>query len=309
MQIREIMPLTTPVALIIFNRPDLTEIVFAAIRQARPQQLLVIADGPRSPSEAEVCRQTRAIIDRVDWDCQVFTNFSETNLGCDPRVVSGLDWVFSLVESAIVLEDDCCPHPSFFTFCELLLDKYRDEERVMHIAGTNLVPDEALAASFKFSRLVPIWGWATWRRAWQQYDMEMSAWPEYKQTPDINYFRTQANNISKIFEANYTDITDNWDAQWAFSCIVKRGLTIIPKTNLIDNLGFRADATHTKGPSHLCLVPVKGIEVPLRAPDKMQPDRNFDVQSLEFINGKNTLRMKLQHRAKTIAKKILNYNS
>jgi hypothetical protein len=131
--------LKTPVALIIFKRPDTTERVFETIRQAKPPKLLVVADGPRTdqPGEAEKCAATRAIIDRVDWDCEVLKNYSDSNLGCGLRPATGISWVFEQVEEAIVLEDDCVPHPTFFRFCEELLEYYRHDERIMSISGIN----------------------------------------------------------------------------------------------------------------------------------------------------------------------------
>ena len=112
--------LNTPVAFLIFNRPHTTQRVFAEIAKARPPKLLVVADGPRNdrPGEAELCAQTRAIIDQVDWDCEVLTHYADKNMGCKKRIASGIDWVFTQVEEAIILEDDCLPEASFFQFCE-----------------------------------------------------------------------------------------------------------------------------------------------------------------------------------------------
>ena len=131
------MACSAPVALIVFNRPDLTAQVFAAIRNARPAKLFVIADGPRNRAEEEACRAARKAAQLVDWECEVKTNFSDTNLGCGRRPASGLDWVFRQTEEAIILEDDCLPAPSFFSFCESLLEHYRHDARVMHIGGCN----------------------------------------------------------------------------------------------------------------------------------------------------------------------------
>ena len=173
----------TPVAFIIFNRPDTTKRVFEAIRQAKPPKLFVIADGSRSDrlGEAEKCAATRAIIDGVDWECEILTNYSDVNLGCKIRVSSGLDWVFSEVEEAIILEDDCLPHPSFFAFCEELLEKYRNDSRIMQICGSNVLKDQVnIDDSYYFSKYGPIWGWASWRRAWQEYDVDMKLWAEVK---------------------------------------------------------------------------------------------------------------------------------
>ena len=133
--------LTTPVAFIIFNRPDTTRIVFEEIKKAKPEKLLIIADGPRNnkPGEKERCAETRAIVENIDWECEVLRNYSDKNMGCKNRVASGLNWVFENVEEAIILEDDCLPDQSFFRYCQELLEKYRDDKRIMLIAGDNML--------------------------------------------------------------------------------------------------------------------------------------------------------------------------
>ncbi|MBE9046125.1 glycosyltransferase family 2 protein [Pleurocapsales cyanobacterium LEGE 10410] len=241
----------TPVALLIFNRPDTTERVFAAIRQAQPSKLLVVADGARSdrPGEAEKCQATRAIIDCVDWKCEVLTNYSEVNLGCKVRVSSGLDWVFEQVESAIILEDDCLPHPSFFLFCDTLLDYYRDDERIMAISGNNFqLGRKRTDYSYYFSRYNHCWGWATWRRAWQHYDLEMKLWQEIRdgnwlesilETPQaVKYWH-------RVFQAARDRQVDTWDYQWTFACWLQNGLTVLPNVNLVTNIGFGSEASNT----------------------------------------------------------------
>lgn len=156
--------LKTPVAFLIFNRPDTTRRVFAEIAKARPPKLLVVADGPRAdhPDDVEKCAAVRAIIDGIDWDCKVLTNYSDINLGCKRRVSSGLDWVFDTVEEAIILEDDCLPHPAFFRFCEEMLNKYRDDKRIAMISGDNFqFGRKRTEYSYYFSRYPHIWGWAS----------------------------------------------------------------------------------------------------------------------------------------------------
>jgi hypothetical protein len=241
----------TPVALIIFNRPDHTERVFEVIRQAKPPKLLVIADGPRPdrPGELEKCAAARSIIDRVDWDCEVLTNFSDINLGCAIRPATGISWVFNHVEEAIILEDDCIPDPSFFRFCDDLLERYRYDERVMHISGNNFWSEKhQLEDSYTFSRYTLSWGWATWRRAWNHYDAEMKHWPEIKRRKilkDILHDQHTASSWTKIFQ-NIVDVDlDVWDYQWTLTCWLQNGLAIVPNINLVSNIGFDANATHT----------------------------------------------------------------
>jgi hypothetical protein len=258
------MVLSTPVAFIIFNRPKLTEIVFEAIAKAQPKQLLVIADGPRSSEEVDKCHQTRKIIERVDWDCEVLTNFSEQNLGCKKRVSSGLDWVFSTVEEAIILEDDCSPAPSFFSFCQTLLEKYRNDERIMTISGSNFQhsqynPDY----SYYFSKHINIWGWASWQRAWQYYDVELRNWAEYKKLDLLNsvcedFFEKQY-WIERL-DAVIDGAIDTWDYQWSYACLCQNGLSIVPNFNLVSNIGFGTDATHTFADNPRANLPTQDIQ-------------------------------------------------
>src|SRR5712691_1210425 len=178
--------LRTPVVLIVFNRPEITAQSFAAIRAARPTQLFIIADGPRPnvSGDEEKCAATRAVVEKVDWPCQILRKFAESNLGLRRNVSEGLDWVFRQTEEAIILEDDCLPDPTFFPFCDAMLERYRDDGRIGMISGTN--PSAHLAPpdgeSYFFSRYYYIWGWATWRRAWQLYDREMTAWPAMRRS-------------------------------------------------------------------------------------------------------------------------------
>lgn len=248
-----ITPLKTPVTFLIFNRPDLTEIVFKAIAQAKPQKLFVIADGPRFPEEVEKCEKTRAIIEKVDWDCEVITNYSEKNLGCGRREASGFDWVFSQVEEAIFLEDDTLPTPSFFNFCQIMLDRYRYDERVMHINGDNSVNQDRTSDSYYFSKYMHGWGWASWRRAWQHYDYYMKTWPEFKKAALLKYICENQNEQkywTGLFDQMHEDpqVLDTWDVQWMYTVWSQGGLVIAPNKNLISNLGFnRPDAVHTFG--------------------------------------------------------------
>ena len=259
------MAINTPVAFIIFNRPDVTERVFQVIRDAQPQKLLVISDGPRGdrPGEAERCAAARAVIDQVDWECEVLTNYSDTNLGCKRRVSSGIDWVFSQVEEAIILEDDCLPAPSFFQFCQTLLERYRYDDRVMAISGNNFQGGQSRTdCSYFFSKYNYIWGWASWRRAWQHYDVKMKTWPTFirsKCMEDICDGEEEKKFWADNFQNVYDGLTDTWDYQWTYACWCQGALSIVPNSNLVSNIGFGADATHTTGYSLLANLPVKDI--------------------------------------------------
>ena len=265
--------LTTPVAFLIFNRPDTTARVFEAIRQAKPPKLLVVADGPRAdkPDDIEKCKAARAIVEGVDWDCEVLKNYSDLNLGCGKRPATGITWVFEQVEETIILEDDCLPHPSFFRFCQDLLDYYRNDERITAISGDNFqFGRKRTGYSYYFSCYNHIWGWATWRRAWQYYDVKMKLWQEIR---DGNWLesilgKTQAVKYwTKIFQISYDAKIDSWGYPWTFACWIQNGLTILPNANLVSNIGFGKDATHTIGSkSRVANLPVKEMNFPLKHP-------------------------------------------
>ena len=277
--------LRTPVAFIIFNRPDTTEKVFAEIARARPPKLLVIADGPRATraGEAERCAATRAIIGRVDWPCKVVTNYSDVNLGCKNRVASGIDWVFEQVPEAIILEDDCLPHPTFFRFCEELLDRYRDDERISQIGGTNFqFGRNSAQASYYFSRYNHIWGWASWRRAWRNYDRNAAIWPKMRDERRLRTVVPKAGEQrfwSGVFEAVYRGRIDTWDFQWVLASWAQGMVSVIPEVNLVSNIGFGNNATHTHGASIYAAMAVSPVAFPLRHPQIVLPDFEADART------------------------------
>ncbi len=275
--------LDTPVVLIIFNRPEPTRQVVEVLRQVTPRTLLVIADGPRAdmPSDATLCAETRTVIGSVDWDCDVVKQYSDVNLGCGRRVSSGLDWVFDQHKSSIILEDDCVPDPSFFPFCAELLDRYQDDERIMQVCGHNPLRDGNHAGDSYFYSLVGSnWGWATWRRAWHYFDFTMQQWPEpYAQKAVRNYLADDDlyRRRAKINWATYTGKVDTWDFQWSFARMMQSGLSIMPFTNLVRNVGFGEDSTHyVNSESPLAHSGVQPMAFPLQHPIAVVPDRAFD---------------------------------
>ena len=278
--------LTTPVAFLIFNRPDTTARVFEAIRQAKPPKLLVVADGPRPdrPDDVEKCNAARAIIDGVDWDCEVLTNYSDVNLGCGKRVSTGITWVFKQFEEAIILEDDCLPHPDFFRFCEELLEKYRDDKRIMAIGGTNVIGEwKSSVQSYHFSYHGSIWGWASWRRAWCYFDLDMRLWANQEirnRVRDVIADNRQYQKRAIVFESVYRKEIDTWDYQWIFARLVQSGLTVIPCVNLVSNLGFaHEDATYTKSRNEF-LSNLERIDMifPIKTNEFIAIDRDYDKQ-------------------------------
>lgn len=276
--------LQTPVIMLVFNRPSLTEQVFARIAAARPPQLLVVADGPRSDREGEqaLCESVRRIATAVTWPCEVLTNFSEVNLGCRRRVVSGLNWAFSLVEEAIILEDDIIPEPSFFRFCAEMLARYRGDRRVAMVTGFNHSADRAQTShSYFFSEMTHIWGWATWRDAWAQYDERLSLWPSVRQEgllAEVFQERSAQRYWTMIFDRMHAGTGPNtWDYQWMFTNLCQRALAITPRHNLVRNIGFGADATHVTDAEGAPQVSVGGIDFPLQHPPTMIASRSLDA--------------------------------
>lgn len=279
------MTTTPPVVFIVFNRPDTTKRAFETIRTAKPSKLLVIADGPRAnrPKEAERCAAARSIIDSVDWDCEVQKNFSDSNMGCRLRVSSGITWAFELVEKAIILEDDCLPSASFFSYCADLLDRYENDERVMMVSGDNhLFGESNTSDSYYFSRYPHVWGWATWRRAWAKYDLNMTEWPEIRDRHLFHQYlprRSERYLWESIFQSVYDGHIDTWDYQWVYSIWANSGLSVAPARNLVQNIGFHADATHTKGDTIYSSLAADELDQPLTHPRNLLA--SYDRDELE----------------------------
>jgi hypothetical protein len=276
------------VALLFFRRPHTTAQVFARIRAAQPRVLLLAADGPRldRPDEVAACEETRRIVEAaIDWDCTVHRHYNTSNKGLFVAVAESLNWIFSTVEEAIVLEDDCVPDPTFFHFCDVLLDKYRDDARVMHISGNAFVPQDS-TASYSFSRYTLNWGWASWRRAWQHFDAKLSAWPSPAASTALKdvlpnvfervFWRWVLNSGRQRFLSGHGV---DWDAAWLFSCWLRGGLSIVSNVNLVSNIG------HGEGGSHgftaddfLMNRPTQPMSFPLTHPEKVVRNAALDAQ-------------------------------
>lgn len=286
--------LNTPVVLIIFNRPDTTREVFEAIAKARPKKLLVVSDGARDsrPGEAELVAECRQIALAVDWECEVLTNFSETNLGCKTRVATGLDWVFSQVEEAIILEDDCLPSESFFVFASQMLEKYRGVENVGSISGSNMpgykYPEES---SYLFSKFPMIWGWATWARVWNKYEVDVPSWPTTKRSGLLrSVLRTPKGRgfWIRALDGVHKKKIDTWDYQLSLTHWINGYLSVIPSKNMISNIGFGAAATHTVNPNSMYSnSPRSEMVFPLTHPSAVKADSVHDlaIEEEKFQTG------------------------
>lgn len=309
------MSCETPIVFLIFRRPDLTSQVFEVIRQAQPAKLLVVADGPRDESEAVLCRQTRAVTEQIDWDCEVLYNYADENLGCRKRVSSGLDWAFEQVEEAIVLEDDCLPHPSFFAYCQNLLEHYRNDERIWCISGNNFQDGQWRGdGSYYFSNYNHIWGWASWRRAWQHYDHDLAHWPVFRDRrclEEILDSNLEMQYWQSIFDRLYSLGEPNtWDYAWTLTCWMNRGLTALPNVNLVSNIGCRSDGTHITGESKLANIPTEDIGE-LQHPAFFVRNREADMYTFDQVFGGVQMREsqrwqnRLRRRAANLKRRVL----
>lgn len=280
--------MNTPVVIIAFNRPNQTSRLLEALRLVKPSQLFVVTDGPREheSNDAELCRQVNRIIEStVDWKCNIYQNRSETNLGCGRRIATGLDWVFEQVEEAIILEDDCIPHPSFFRFCEEMLERYRGDDQIMHIGGNNFQDGIRRGSdSYFFSRYNHIWGWATWRRAWNHFDHQMREWPLAKAEGTLRNLLSAPGEYEywcHLFDEMVAQKPwpKSWGYAWTYACF-KNGISIYPNVNLVTNIGFGADATHCVGDAPHANLPAKEMEFPLLHPKLHSIDEDADAYTL-----------------------------
>ena len=303
-------PLTTPVLFLIFNRPDTTQKVFDAIKKAKPKQLFVAADGPREGKEGEKdkCEQARKVIEQIDWDCKVKTLFRDKNLGCKVAVSSAIDWFFENVKEGIILEDDCLPSQSFFWFCRELLEHYRDDTRIMTISGDNFQFDRKRGdGSYYFSKYPHIWGWATWRRAWKHYDINMKNFEEFKKEAQINNIfpiKQQQKYWTKIFQTVYEEKIDTWDYQWAYTCFINNGLCVTPNVNLVSNIGFSSNSIHTKDKSSTFSEMEAREITDIIHPNFILADQEADLLTSKLCFGNKNIFERAKNKALRIIRKL-----
>jgi len=304
-------PLTTPVLFLIFNRPDKTQKVFNAIRQAKPKQLFIATDGPRPDREGEIekCQKARQIATSVDWDCEVKTLFRDKNLGCKIAVSSAIDWFFKNVEEGIILEDDCLPSQSFFWFCQELLKYYRNDTRIVQISGNNFqFGRKKREGSYYFSKYAYLWGWATWRRAWRYYDVDMKSFEKFKIENQINNIfriKQQQKYWMKNFQLAYDGKIDTWDYQWVYTCLINNGLCIMPNINLVSNIGFGTDSTHTKGESSIFSNMETEETAEIIHPEFVSADQEEDLLNSKLCFSNKNIFERVKNKVSRIIGKIV----
>lgn len=295
----------SPVIYIFFNRPEVTRRTFAALREQRPPRLYLIADGPRPghSSDAVRCTETRALVERMlDWDCEVTRDYSSINLGCGRRIATGLTAAFALLGEAIVLEDDIMPHPDFFAFCDEQLAAHRDDPHIHAISGFQPLGRFAPSAGPVVpSTFTGIWGWASWQRAWADYRFDLvDDWKNELIRQGVrDYLRNDLNFVTH--SRNFDELTENkvdtWDFQWSFALFAHRRVTLVSSVNLIENLGFGTDATHTVHTEPYLGELAAYAAVPTkRRRDTSAPDRVHDRLYGEIIHARAPLRLAILRR-------------
>lgn len=307
--------LKTPVIFLIFRRPKETSLVFEQIRKARPPKLFIVADGPRNSDEKILTDSTREVVSRIDWPCEVFRNYSDINLGCRECVSSGITWAFNHTEKAIILEDDCLPNETFFKYCEEMLVRYESDEHIMHIGGTNFQQDNSGYAhnigdsSYYFSNIAQIWGWATWKRSWDKYDKYMQTWPN---TANLKSFRGIFPNLPTLhywkhmFTRLYRNETDTWDIAWTYTCFREGGMCIMPRVNLITNIGTNIGSAHKS--SVFSNIPNTELHFLLIHPKNIKVNTELDLFTYKKIYGiKSSIFITLKYSVKDNLPFLFNY--
>jgi hypothetical protein len=281
------MQIKTPIVFIIYNRPEKTERVFSVIKKIKPKYLYIIADGPKNIEDEIKCNLSREITKCIDWEVDLKILEADYNMGNVPRTISGLDWVFSQTDKAIILEDDCIPDISFFYYCETLLEYYNDDHEIMHISGYNILQETpTLESSYFFSKyILPPWGWATWKRAWEKYNPNMDTWQKHKKEIHVNISQEHFNTWTNTFE--YLRIHKiGWDIPWNIDIWACSGLGIIPSVNLIENIGFDEEATYTKKRNQFAEIKSKEMKFPLLHPSSKTIlfDKEIENKCISLLN-------------------------
>ncbi len=282
-----------PVLLIAFKRPDVTQRVFDEIRKAKPAKFFFAVDAPRQnrPEEKAMVQAVREIAKQVDWTCEMKTLFHEENRGIQgvhSAPTLAINWFFENVEDGIILEDDCLPHPSFFPFCREMLERYRNNEKIMHISGDNFQFGQKRGdANYYFSIYPNSWGWATWRRAWKHFDPTLASFPKWRDAHKIAGILSEKDEQKvwmEVFRKEYYGEWKTWDYEWVYSIWSHGGLAVIPNTNLISNIGFGENATHTfSSESRFSNVPTEEMPFPLKHPAEVMADKTADRVIFELM--------------------------
>ncbi len=297
-----------PILILAFNRPDRVRVLLDKLKGMNPTKLYFAQDGPRANSKSDVhrCKEVYSVWKTTTISCQKREQIQAKNLGCKSAVSSAISWFFSQEESGIILEDDCIPDPTFFQFCDELLKRYKDTDQIMHISGNNFQPSQS--SGYYFSQYPHCWGWATWARAWKHFDRDISDWEDYQSsTKFLDRFQSPLAHFfwKKTFQSVHDGAIDSWAIPWVYSIWRRDGLCILPKSNLVTNVGFGLDSTHTHDTSsplsNRSIVP---LQFPLKHPRQIIRDQRADEWDQKFVYEQRTL-AQIPRRLSSIAIRAL----
>lgn len=287
----------TPILLIIFNRPELTQQLMLVIEQIKPSRLFISSDGPRIQfdSDKQLVNSVREICSKINWDCSVLYNYQMENLGCYRGPRTAIDWFFSHVDEGIILEDDCLPTMDFFLFTEIMLNRYRNDTRILNICGSNMGFANSYSHSYFYSRFMNMSGWATWRRSASSVDYELRDWSKtrFRKWKAYKLLRTHIFDFDTkwfrywIDKFNRTLLQEKvtwWDWQWIYHQLNHKQLSVVPSKNLVSNVGFNSAATHTIDPTNpLANLPTENMSFPISHPIRIRPDLNYEKEAVKWI--------------------------
>lgn len=286
-----------PVLIAIFNRPQKVQALIDVLRIVKPKKLFVAADGPRGdkPNEILLCEETRGVLNQIDWPCDIHKKFSEKNLGLSESMEQAIDWFFEQNEAGIIFEDDCIPHPDFFDFALANLNEYWQTENILMISATNFQNGQVRgSASYFFSHYPRIWGWATWKRAWKLYDKGTKNLKDCLETGKLKeLFKDKKEQLfwENNFKKPYVDVNGKqrltWATTWAFSVFNNKGLTIVPNKNLLQNIGYGPDSTHTNSSGRGWSIKAEALGLDIKHPEKIECDEEADRYYFKTQHYKN----------------------
>lgn len=292
-----------PILITTFNRPDTLAVLMQQIRLIKPSRLYISSDAAREdqPGEQELVDKCRTIATNLDWDCEIKTLFRDKNLGMKHAMHQGISWFFDNEAEGIILEDDCIPNQSFFRYCRELLKHYRDDPRIMHIAGTNQQFGQKIGnASYYFSAFPPIWGWASWRRVWNLYDIEMKMLPEMEEQQVLKNIFPDAVVVKELYRAlrlTYEKVNLTWDHQLGVTIVANNGLCIVPNVNLVSNLGVKK-VGEKQLESVVSNIPTVEMEEPIIHPQFFIPNRKADLNHISWSYEDTTKDKKVMFQRK-----------
>ena len=278
-----------PILIMVFNRPDLTKKTFERIMKYRPEKLYIGCDGPRpgNSEDKKLNNEVKKIFKKINWKCKVFKSYSKKNLGIERRTVKSLKWFFSKEKKGIIFEDDCLAHPNFFKYCEIMLEKYKNNKKILMINGNNFQDGKIRGnSSYYFSKYFSTYGWAGWRRTMKNYDVNMNTWPSWKKSDDWRQVKSKMYNKeceywTDIFDKTYKKIIKTWDYQFMFSLWKNNQVVVTPNSNLTSHIGLGVNATNSRAKKPG--VPLKEIKFPLKHPKKIMVNEKADRYSFIFM--------------------------